>query len=183
MFAICIAGLLYWFALDCASAHTVAYIFLDLVLNLCVAKGSNIGLNLLLDPFQVASKASSFINHHPIFWDYKQNIFWALTKYNSLAQLCTQWPYTLSYPDGGSSSCFSVTCRWTQSHSQGWADFDEPARRWFYWSLHYLLPAHTSSGMPVGQKMPHTPLQEHMHRVTDIWCNSHGIGSTILYMF
>lgn len=67
------------------------------------------------------------------------------------------------YPDGDSFSCSSVNCRWTQPRSQGRADFGAPTGHWFWWSVHCLPPARTSSQMPVGQKMQHTPLWKHIH--------------------
>lgn len=67
-----------------------------------------------------------------------------------------------SYPDGGSSWGFSVSCRLTPPRFQGWAIFAAPAGRWFWLSVHSPLPARTSSQTPVGQKIQQTPLQEHI---------------------
>ena len=63
-----------------------------------------------------------------------------------------------SYPDGDSSSRSSLNCRSAQRRFRGWAGVDAPATRWFWWSVHFLLPARISSRKPAGQKMQQTPL-------------------------
>lgn len=81
------------------------------------------------------------------------------SKINSSIQLNNHYT-SYSYPDGGSSSHSSVSCRWTQHHLQDWTEFDAQAVHWFWSSLHCPQSAHISSQKLAGRKKPKTPLQE-----------------------